>query len=72
MTLENYKLDYWKQFKNSQIRMNVIKFVIKTLDKIAQPLLYNESIHIDFFKITNLIIAKFQRFDEMQFLLYYV
>ena len=42
MTRDIYKLGFWNQFKDSLIRSDVVLFVVKTLDKIAQPMLNSE------------------------------
>ena len=51
MNSDNYKLTIYKCFKNHDIRSNVIKFVIKTLDKIAYPTLTGETLNMNLFKI---------------------
>ena len=72
MKKADYDIDFFKQFKTHEARISVVQFVTKTLDKIACPMLTSEKIHIDFFKVKNLITTKFKRFDEMQFLLHHV
>jgi len=51
MTNDMYKLNLWKSFKTHDVRDIVIKFVIKTLDKIAHPLLAGETINKQLFKV---------------------
>ena len=60
-----YKLDFWNQYKTDEARVEVVQFVVKTLDKIAFPLIIGETIHLNLFKITHLILSKFKRFDEI-------
>ena len=45
MNHPNYKLNFWKAFKTSEARESVVKFVIKTLDIFAYPILPGETIN---------------------------
>ena len=40
-----FKLNIWKAFKTSEARESAVKFVIKTLDIFAYPILPGETIN---------------------------
>ena len=49
MNNDIYKLNIWNAFKTNNAREHVVKFVIKTLDIIAHPMLTGETINKSLF-----------------------
>ena len=52
MNKADYKLNSKKKFKSNEAREYVVKFVVKTFDIIAFPLVTGEALEKNLFKIT--------------------